>query len=121
MDAATVKQFFNHLDDDQSKLVADLMNGEIVIDPYNVENRFPKTQHWCNQCYNPPSQNELVMAALDDVLDGFGVEAIFDPDDSSNLIGTYVNQGDTYNATVVYDMDNDTYCLSTLGDWMSAF
>lgn len=117
MDAATVKSFFSHLNDEQSQLVADLCNGEIVIDPYNVEDRFPKTQRWCNQCHNPPSQNELIMAALNDVLDGHGVKAIFDPDDSFNLIGTYVNQGDTYAGTIVYDHEEEAYCLSTWGDW----
>lgn len=117
MDAATVKQFFTDFDETKAQLVADLCNGEIVIDPFNVDERFPKTAAWCRQCHNPPSQNELVLAALDDVLEGFGTEAIRDPDDSDNIIATYVNMGDSYNATIVFDEEDETYVLSTWADW----
>ena len=117
MDAATVKKFFTDFDDSKAQLVADLCNGEIVIDPFNVDERFPKTAAWCRQCHNPPSQNELVLAALDDVLEGFGTEAIRQPDDSDNISATYVNMGDTYNATIVYDEEDETYELTTWGDW----
>jgi len=117
MDAKTVKEFFSSFNDEQAQLVADLCNGEITIDPFNVDERFPKTAAWCRQCYNPPSQNELILAALDDVIDGFGTEAIRDPDDSDNIIAEYVNTGDTYNGTIVFDHETSEYVLTTWGDW----
>jgi hypothetical protein len=113
-----VKAFFgDSVSDDNCVLIRLLCEGQLTIDKYNIPDLFPGTQRWVNQCHNYPSQQELVMSALNDLLEGFGIEAIRDPDDSDNIIATYVNMGDTYNGTIVYDMKEEQYVLTTWGDW----
>ena len=112
-----VKEFFPNLDDNTAETIRQLCEGETEIDKYNIPDQFKGTQKWVDQCHNYPSQQELVMSALNDLLDGFGVEAIRSPDDSDQIIGTYVNMGDTYNGTIVFDHENEQYVLTTWGDW----
>lgn len=120
MDAKTVEKFFHHLDKNQSQLVADLCNGKIEIDPFNIEDRFPGTQKWCSQCHNLPCQNSLVLSALNDVLGGHGIEGITSPDDHK-IIGEYINQGDSYDPTIVHDTENNTFVLTTWADWYESW
>ncbi len=120
MDAKTVNEFFalgEYAQCDKAQMIADLCNGDFIIDPYNIEDDFPGTQKWVDQSYNIPNQHELVMSALNDLLGGFGVEAIRDPTDSDTIIATYINQGDTYDATIVFDEDKSEFVLTTWGDW----
>lgn len=117
MDTATVRKFLPYLSEENAALVAGLCDGKIKIDPYEDDARFPRTSAWCRQCYNPPSNNELTMAALDDLLEGNGVECIRHPDDSDNIIASYVNMGDTYDGTIVLDEESGDFVLTTWGDW----
>jgi hypothetical protein len=103
---------FSHLDDAD----IDLLHGILADD---VEPDFvTATDDWIRQCFHRPSDNELKMHAVDTVLEGFGVEAIdLDSDDfRSGPAAVYSNQGDTYDATVVYLRDADEYIVSTWGD-----
>jgi hypothetical protein len=59
------------------------------------------------------------MREADEILGGFGVESVFEEgeyDGSPAMM--YVNTGDTYNATIVYDVDEDELYASTWGDWV---
>lgn len=72
---------------------------------------------WVRECYHRPKVNELIMAAIDVVIEGHGVEAIFAecakwPDME------YVNQGDTYNPTIIHDRLRGTYRCMSWGDWI---
>lgn len=83
---------------------------------------FPAIERWVRQCYHRPRQGELIMEALNAVLEGYGVEAIRDENawDSyhGDIIATYVNMGDPYTSTVLYDVENDRYLTTTWGDFV---
>ena len=61
---------------------------------------------------------EKAMLEADKVLDTFGVEAVFEEGEYRYPAMTYLNTGDTYNATLVYDVDEDELYVSTWGDWV---
>lgn len=63
--------------------------------------QFGSVREWAKQCYNRPSRTERIMMALNEVLGGSGVEAItVDPE--GDIVGEYVNLGDSYTPTVVH-------------------
>ena len=87
--------------------------------------RFESVEKWVNQCFNPPSDTELELYALNELLEGHGVEAIYMETvyvDSywNNCIGEYINMGDTYLTTIVYDTINQSYHLTSWGDFYEA-
>ena len=59
------------------------------------------------------------------VLDAHGVEALHDPSRWDNyytdIVALYVNTGDTYATTLVYDIDRDTYLVQGWGDWVERY
>jgi hypothetical protein len=61
------------------------------------------------------------MDKINEVINGYGVEAI--RGDSNNryfmdTVGLYVNMGDTYALTVVYDTQKNGFYITTWGDWV---
>jgi hypothetical protein len=56
----------------------------------------------------------------------FGTEPIRDPDKGldnywGDTVALYVNTGDTYNTTVVYDVERDLFYVTSWGDWLEAY
>lgn len=121
MDFKTVQGFFTNLEAAKCQLIVDLITKKLKIDKYDVDARFAGTRNWVAQCVNFPSQDELVRSALNDILDGHGVEAIRSPNDSDKIIAEYINMGDTYDGTIVFDHETNTYILSSWGDWYEAW
>ena len=91
----------------EPKTVRGLMDG--TIDPES----FASVERWVSECYRRPSRVELALCAIDEVIDGFGVEGI--PDDYSAPAGSlmnkwdsqasisYVNRGDSYTPTIIHN------------------
>ncbi len=116
--ADTVKEFFGEsITDDASKTIADLCEGRRELDPADIPDEFMGTQRWVAQCCNYPSQDELVQSALNDILDGFGIESITAPGDSSTILAVYVNTGDSYGSTIIFDRETEQYECGTWADW----
>lgn len=65
----------------------------------------PAVKQWTDQCYNCPTLLERRLVALNAESDGFGVEYISHKDDRFNYQRglSYINQGDTYTTTIVFD------------------
>lgn len=72
---------------------------------------------WIRQCFNTPKRIELKMLAINEILEGHGVEAIFSEGEMWPDM-EYVNMGDAYNATVVYDYIDGKFIVTTWGDWI---
>ncbi len=88
-----------------------LMEGH--LDPES----FDSVDRWVRQCYHRPNQNELIMAALDELLGGFGVECIREDCDDSPA-ADYINQGDSYNTTILYCHIRDRFIVACWGDYI---
>ena len=88
-----------------------VIGGQIPAD------EFETVKTWIAQCYHMPTPNELKLKALNEVLEGYGVEGIANPSDSSEQIAVYVNMGDTYAETVVYDIATREFAFTSWGDF----
>lgn len=93
-----------------------LMDGS--IDPAEHPEKYRFTNQWIKACFHRPSGRELAIEAINEALDGFGVEALYD--EGRELLGEYVNFGDTYVPTVVYLIDDKHrtpgYKIASWGD-----
>jgi len=64
------------------------------------------------------------LKAANKLLDAHGVEAIRDEgawcDYFGDAVALYINMGDPYIATLLYDVEDDEVYLTSYGDWMEA-
>lgn len=107
----------------KANMALGLIRGRFEADDY--PRRFPKTCEWINQCYNKPSHNELILNALDELLEMCGVEAISDSRfyvDSyhGDIIASYLNTGDTYCCTILLDHLKNRWKLISWGDFVES-
>ena len=97
-----------------ANIVRGLIRGEIrTLDA----ERFPQSNAYFASCYNRPSRLDRIMECLNEVLGTYGVEAIGD----SQTYGPpaeYLNAGDTYAATLVFDRLVGNFKLTSWGDWL---
>lgn len=93
-------------DPDAAEKAAGLLNG--TVDPDTVLDSVLVLDH-----------EELVMEALDKVLECHGVEALR-VDGCLAPIGTYLNTGDPYVTTVVLDEDGEFH-VTCYGDFVEAW
>ena len=74
---------------------------------------------------SPATHNtaEDIMREINNLIDGHGVEAIRKEDTHVDnyyfdIIATYINTGDTYNATIVHDSETGEFHFTTYGDFL---
>jgi len=65
-----------------------------------------------NSRYDGKNEDELLKEA-NKKLHGYGVEGI----NEKGLMASYVNMGDTYDYTVLYDQNEDKFVATSWGDW----
>lgn len=111
MNIKELRGAFRDLSAKGAQQVLDLIAGK--LDPAT----FKSVQDWVKGCYNVPDKSEQIMKALDELIGGYGVEGIT-PEGQTYPVADYVNTGDTYSATIVRDIENDEYILTTWGDWL---
>lgn len=92
------------------------------VKPEDHPRRFPATNYWLNSCYNLPRRKEIKMEALNELLQCCGVEAIsvegeFIDSYNRDIVATYLNTGDTYSPTILYDNRNSVFKLTSWGDF----
>lgn len=73
---------------------------------------FNDTRQWIKDCYNAPTDSELRLSMLNEILECFGVEHV----EENGSHASYINSGDIYNATILYSLGE--FELTTLGDWI---
>ena len=84
---------------------------------------FPLTDNYLMSCFNIPNQIEIMLNMYNEVLNGFGVEAIqiegeYVNSYYRNIVADYVNMGDTYALTILYDVKQDKFMVTTVGDFI---
>lgn len=70
------------------------------------------------QAYHPHDRETLVMEALNEILEGYGVEYLQSSEDTPHQADgiDYVNFGDPYIPTVMYDHRRECYRIGCWGD-----
>lgn len=96
------------------------------VKPADHPGRFPRTAAWLSQCYHRPSSSEIKLAALDELLGTYGVEPIRVPGAwidryHGDIVASYLNIGDTYTITLLFDHETSRWKLTSWGDWYEAF
>jgi hypothetical protein len=84
--------------------------------------QFKSVQYLRKQCFNPPDRINEQLEAINELTDGCGVESItFEGYHYNsywgNCIGLYVNFGDTYQLTTIYDVSNNQFEFISWGDF----
>ncbi|MCP3975943.1 MAG: hypothetical protein GY720_15790 [bacterium] len=100
--------------DDQVDAVRAILRGD--KDPED----YPGVDAWVRQCYGRPSDEELMMAAVNEALGLHGVEAIrgeWVDNFHGDCIATFANTGDTYADTVFWDCAEQRFMVSSVGAW----
>jgi hypothetical protein len=71
---------------------------------------------------------EAILELLDAKTESYGTEAIFGHKQSSpfrgywmDICGQYINRGDTYDTTILYDSVKERFCLTSWGDWVERY
>jgi hypothetical protein len=103
-----------NLDKDTAKRIRELIDK--TISPLTSE----AVQKWIRQCYNRPSDNELIMCAIDETLNTFGVEAIegeWIDHYHQNIQAVYCNTGDTYSSTVFLCYKHEKFLIMSYYDY----
>ena len=76
---------------------------------------------WVSRCILYPDIHEQILCAINQLIGGYGIEALWEDDEKrwscDRPDSLYVNTGDTYTATVLWDRERG-YQLTTIGDWM---
>lgn len=105
------------------KTVIGLDNDETIDDCLGM---FESVQQLRKQCHNKPNTIEEKMAVLNELIDGHGIESIqvsenlYQDSYWWNCIGVYVNLGDTYITTIVYNTIDREFEVISWGDYFEA-
>jgi len=104
---------------DRAYEIIDLVSG------YGDPEIYDSVRFWVHQCYHKPSHDEMVMCALNEILEGYGVEAIREEDAwvdnfHMDIVAVYVNMGDSYTATILLDHEENEYFVTSYGDWVES-
>lgn len=99
---------------EKAKLARQIIRGEIKVTGNPL---LPRTNKWIDQCLTRPKRIELIMDALDEVCETFGVVPIWGEDDFRYPVADYLNTGDTYSATILFNRISGTFRITTWGDF----
>lgn len=95
--------------------------GQLIVDVIRYETApqtYATVADLLGTRYCRPNPVELQMLAINEILGGYGVEAIFRDGGRISPDMEYVNMGDPYNATVVYDYIDGKFIVTAWGDWI---
>jgi hypothetical protein len=108
-----------NIDDAKAATILDLMRTDASL-------THPAVVAWAEQCYHDPRRNsdshaECQMVAINAELEGYGVEAIegrYIDHYHHNIQAAYVNMGDTYTPTILFDNERRMFRVTNWGDWV---
>jgi hypothetical protein len=103
------------LDRQQALQVRRLLHGDIHPD------ETPAGEARVRECYHRPSYLDLLLRALNDTCGTYGVEPIFHGSASDwpqDLRAEYLNTGDSYSGTLLYDYASDAFSLTCWGSYV---
>ena len=94
-------------------IVNGILSGS--IDPRN----YSDVKNWIRQCYNEPRTDELKMRAINQALQGYGIESVRTSKWKNgywcDILCTYVNMGDCYITTIIHHRKHG-FMISSIGD-----
>lgn len=114
LESPSLEEIQSTLDWASEKQVAQihaLLHG--LADPDDL----PVVQDLVKACWHPPAQIDRLLCALDHVAQTHGVEALRLA--SGRVVAEYLNTGDSYTGTVIYDRFGDTpWQVTSVADFL---
>ena len=98
-----------------AKTLRGLARGEIRI---TGNAAFPVTNQWIADCYHKPRRIDLILSAMNEAAETYGVEAFNTRGDQLHAIAEYLNTGDSYGTTLLFRHDTGTFRLTSWGDFV---
>ena len=78
---------------------------------------YESVREWERQCYHPPSYIERLLCAANEIMRGYGVENLCQPDSPiEEPLWSYINMGDTYTKTLLYCHHTGRFRVGCWGD-----
>jgi len=99
---------------EKAELVRRIIRGEVST--FDAD-KFPNSNTHFKACYHTPKKVERLLYCLNEVLEGFGIECIGEVK-TYGPPAEYINVGETYACTVIFNRITDTFQLSSWGDWL---
>ncbi len=99
-------------------------NLRAILDGRKDPETYPAVRAWIEQCYNRPRESELIERALEEELGAYRSEAIEGNTWDRfylNIVAIYLNMGDTYATTLLFDVNADKWVITTYGDWVERY
>jgi hypothetical protein len=81
----------------------------------------PACAKWIAQCYHEPRAVDIKLEAINAAIGGFGIEPIHGQHVDryhGDIVAVYVNLGDTYTTTVLYETETDRLRIVDWGTWV---
>lgn len=95
----------------KGKALRALLKGEVKTDSYE------SVRYLLDECHHRPSYAHRLMTALNEILEGYGVETLYK---GPYLVAEYVNMGDTYNTTIIRNYDTGSILITCMGDYVTS-
>ena len=99
---------------EQAETARGLIRGDIKT---RDEERFPRSNAYFRRCYHEPGRLSRILECLNEVLEMHGVESLGECR-TYGPPAEYLNAGDTYAATLLFDHIAGNFKLTTYGDWL---
>lgn len=112
----SVHNLVNNLNIDKQKAILIRMLIKYGFDYFYAhinQNLFSKTIRMIGSCYSEPDRLYKILYAIDELLEGHGVECVRK---DGEVALEYINMGDTYIPTIVFNHKTWTFRCCSLGD-----
>lgn len=99
------------------------INPKTLMDRFKIDAKVAKEIISIIKSSTGGRSAEAAMAKIDKLIEGYGVESL-QPENAHvnsfwlSTVALYVNMGDTYTATIIYDTENKKWYLTTWGDFL---
>ena len=109
-------QEFLNITDEQAQQINDLISGKLEPET------FASVEKMIAQCFHRPNAIDMILTAINEIIDGHGIEAVTMEDAYIDhyyfdIVGLYINMGDTYNPTILFDTEDNEFTATTWGDF----
>lgn len=116
----SIREAFPHIGSVNQQLICIVINNDSDC---SMLEEFESNAKWIKQCHNRPSDLELKLNAINELLEGFGVENITIENSWINsfwqdTIALYINMGDTYSTTILYDTEEQSFEITSYDDFL---
>jgi hypothetical protein len=101
---------------EQAATVRGLIRGEITTWDVSL---FPKSNAYFQSCHHVPDRLSRILECLNEVLEMHGVECLGEVR-TYGPPAEYLNAGDTYTTTLLFDHIAQNFKLTCYGDWLEA-